>query len=175
MLLKCETSMLLFVLSWMIRSYDSRSDVASESRPNQVTGVTLAHGSFEITMCRVSAWSGSIIYMESPLPEEARSDVFLWSMLCHLLASTPRSEFSGSCCCYIREGDVAPLFWRLRMIAVQGLPKEEWNMGMVVTLLMACTPFWDGTGYVTCSAQTDFCLQYIFLWINVIIWGASRK
>jgi len=40
------------------------------------------------------------------------------------------------------------------MSVPQGLPKEEWNMGMVVTLLMACTPFWDGTDSMTCSAQT---------------------
>jgi len=39
----------------MIRSYDPRSDVASEPPPNQVTGVTLAHGSFEMTMFHGSA------------------------------------------------------------------------------------------------------------------------
>jgi len=47
--------MLLFVLSWMIRSCDPRSDVASEAPRNQVTGVTLAHGSFEMTMHHGSA------------------------------------------------------------------------------------------------------------------------
>lgn len=86
----------LFVLSWMIRSCDPRSDVASEPPTNQVTGVTLAHGSFEMTVHNGSAWSGSTIYAENLLPEEARSDVGLWSMLCHLPTATPRDEFSGS-------------------------------------------------------------------------------
>jgi len=39
----------------MIRSYDPRSDIESEPSPKQVTGVTLAHGSFEMTMNHGSA------------------------------------------------------------------------------------------------------------------------
>jgi hypothetical protein len=49
-----------------------------------------------MTMHHGSAWSGSTIYMESPLPEEGRSYVGLWSMLCQLPTTTLRGEFSGS-------------------------------------------------------------------------------
>ena len=33
---------------------------------------------------------------KNPLLEEARSDVSLWSMVCHLLTTTSRGELSGS-------------------------------------------------------------------------------
>jgi hypothetical protein len=34
--------------------------------------------------------------MEDSLPWETRSDVVLWSILCQLLITTPKGEFSGS-------------------------------------------------------------------------------
>ena len=119
------------------------------------------------TMHHGSTWSGSTIYMENPLPEEATWDIGLWSMLCQLPTITPRGEFSGSSLHSLEGmGCCTSVLWHLRMSVPQGLPKEEWNVGMVVTLLMACTHFWDGTDSMTCSAQTDYCLQYTFLCIN---------
>jgi len=154
--------MLIFVLSWIIRSYDPRSDVASESPPNQVTGVTLAYGSFEMTMHHVPTWSGSTIYMENPLPEEARSDVGLWSMLCQLSAATPKSEFSASLLLPLEamgcstsvltfENECSPRPSKRRM---------EYGNGCYSAHGLYPILGWDRLHDMF---STDCCLQYIFL------------